>query len=356
MKHLLILSIFSAILTTQVLSIYKEYYDLLGVNSRANPDEIKAAFRKLSREKHPDKNKDDPTAEETYAKINRAYNVLFDKEKRRVYDQSGPEGLARFESGEGQNWEQWRQQSKGNAPEAKMKIPLSLEDIYNGKHLKLFLTKQMICPHCRGSGADNPDEIKICPACNGQGMTIQRQHVGNGHYQQYQMQCGQCGGRGKTFQTRCHVCNGAKLVDGVDELHLHFEKGVKNGHKIIFPGIGNEYLQWAASDVQYEVIEIPHPVFVRKDNDLYTKVNITLEEALLGFSKTFKHLDKREITVESDSIVQPGQMVKIEGEGMPIHEYASQSGDLYVEYVVTLPTTFTDDDWKLVKKLFKKDD
>eukprot|EP00331_Platyophrya_macrostoma_P009905 CAMPEP_0176423324 /NCGR_PEP_ID=MMETSP0127-20121128/10217_1 /TAXON_ID=938130 /ORGANISM="Platyophrya macrostoma, Strain WH" /LENGTH=352 /DNA_ID=CAMNT_0017804255 /DNA_START=71 /DNA_END=1129 /DNA_ORIENTATION=+ len=349
-------------MTLTVLAGHREYYDILGITPRANPDEIKSAWRKVSREKHPDKNKGDPNAEELYAKINRAYHVLSDKEKRRIYDQKGEEGVQKHEAnqeagGGGMNpFDMFfgggrRQENKG--PDLRIKMPVTLEDIYNGKEVTMFMTKQMICPHCRGTGADDPDDMKTCPVCNGQGHVTKKQQIMMGFFQQVQVTCDNCEGKGTTYNTKCHVCGAAKVIEqGVDELSVFIEKGIKHGQKMTFSGVGNEYADKAASDVHFEIVEVPHPVFTRKDNDLHMKMNLTLHQALLGFSKKVKHLDGRILTIESDKVVQPGQILKVEGEGMPLHEYSSQHGDLYIEYVVNIPKKFTEEQMSLLKTFF----
>lgn len=163
-KALLVIAVLFGAFALNVLAAHREYYDILGITPRANADEIKSAWRKLSREKHPDKNKDDPNAEALYAKINRgkiidlfgkiengqyffllAYSVLSDKEKRRIYDQRGEDGVQKHEAGQeaggGMNpFDMFfgggrRAENKG--PDLRIKIPVTLEDIYNGKEVNV---------------------------------------------------------------------------------------------------------------------------------------------------------------------------------------------------------------------------
>lgn len=95
------------------------------------------------------------------------------------------------------------------------------------------MTKRKICPHCRGTGADDPDDIKTCPYCNGVGTVEKRQQVGAGYYQIYRSQCDKCHGAGKIIKSKCQVCTGEKLIDGDDTFSLFIEKGIKNRHKIV---------------------------------------------------------------------------------------------------------------------------
>ena len=196
----------------------REYYRILGIKQSATQQEVKKAYRRLSQKYHPDLNPE-KDATDKFAKINVAYEVLSDVDKRRKYDQYGEEGLRQnldaadpFEDifsqffGGGQKH---RKENKG--PEMLIKIRVTLEDIYNGKDITMFMNRQIICPHCRGSGADNPDDVKTCPECNGTGYTLKRQQIAPGFFQQFQSTCDKCFGRGKVYRTKCHVCNGNKV-------------------------------------------------------------------------------------------------------------------------------------------------
>lgn len=102
-------------------------------------------------------------------------------------------------------------QGERKGPTLFIKIQVTLEDIYNGNEVEVFITKRQVCPHCRGSGADDPDHVKTCPKCKGTGYTMQKQQIGPGFYQQFQSTCDQCYGKGKIYTSKCHVCNGRKV-------------------------------------------------------------------------------------------------------------------------------------------------
>lgn len=131
-----------------------------------------------------------------------------------------------------------RKENKG--PDLRLRLRAKLEDIYNGKEIKvsnliqLFFTKLVICPHCRGSGADNPDDVKTCPDCNGTGHVVKRQQIAPGFFQQFQSACDKCNGKGKIFKKKCHVCRGAKIVPGSESIDIVIEKGVPNNHEIVY--------------------------------------------------------------------------------------------------------------------------
>jgi len=343
-----------------VLAVHRQYYDLLGVEPSASQNDIKKAYRKLSMQYHPDVN---PSAEahEKFTKINNAYEVLSDPETRRKYDQLGPDFEKQQQQQGGHPFGDFfgdffgggghHQERKG--PELVIKIPATLEHIYVGKEIGVYHTKQAVCHHCRGSGADDPNDVKQCPACGGQGFVIKRHQIGPGFFQQVQTHCDRCQGKGKIFTSTCHVCKGAKVMPGSDKFTLYIEKGVRHGAKLSFPNQGNEFTDMGASDISFVVIEVPHPRFKREGDNLRTTVEISLQEALLGFEKTLEHLDGHKVTLKRDFVTQPGDVEKIKGQGMPQHTYSSYYGDLFVEYKVKLPTNLTPEQIKLWEEFFR---
>jgi len=211
----------------------------------------------------------------------------------------------------------------------------------------------MICPHCRATGADDPDDVQQCPHCNGQGWTLQREQIAFGFFRQYQAPCDKCGGKGKIFTTTCHVCHGSKVTPSYEVLSVDVEKGVPDRHRIVFSGGGDEYPDRQASDIVFQVLQVPHSKFERRGNDLHTKVKLNLQEALLGFSKPLIHLDEHVVTLKRDFVTQPSDVEKIAGEGMPHHDYPSSYGDLYVEYIIELPNYIPPDKAELWREFFR---
>ena len=139
----------------------------------------------------------------------------------------------------------------------------------------------------------------------------------------------------------------------MDDLTIFIEKGIPDRHQIRFPGGGDEHHDKAASDLVFEVIEMKHKRFERRGNDLYTTLNLTLEEALLGFSKDVDHLDDHVVTIEKTRVTQPGEVEVIKGEGMPHQSDPSSFGDLFVEYHVDIDPNFTEEQRELWQQFFK---
>jgi DnaJ-related protein SCJ1 len=171
----------------------------------------------------------------------------------------------------------------------------------------------------------------------GKGVIVQMQRLGPGFMTQTQQTCPACGGRGKTVTSTCHQCKGHKVEVGEDVITVSVERGMRAGQKIKFEQSGDEAPDMHPGDISFVIVEAPHPVFRRDGDDLHAKLSVSLLEALTGFRKELEHLDGRKIVVERADVTVPGQVVKVEGEGMPLPEYGSEKGDLLVTIHVDFP-------------------
>jgi DnaJ-class molecular chaperone len=309
----------------------------------------------LAGQLHPDKNKDDPDAESKFQELANAYEVLSDTEKRRIYDRDGEDGLknngqqqqggfgndifSRFFGGGRQR------ETDSRGPDITINLPVTLEDIYTGNMLEIGIKNMVLCPRCRGSGAEDDDDVVKCRKCNGQGFTMKQRRLGPGFIQNFQEQCGSCGGKGKIVRTKCSRCKGEKVVKGARVVDIPIEQGIPNGEKITFENAADEQADKAAGHVIFECNQLPHDRFRRDDNsvDLHTDVHVSLKEALTGFSTSIPHLDGHPVDISRKKVTQPFQVLKIQGEGMPQHNWASQKGDLYVRVIVDFPSKLTQD-------------
>ena len=286
---------------------------------------------------------------------------MSDPDKRRAYDRSGEDGVNQllnqgqggmnpFDFFGGFN----RNQDEQRGPTIKLKARVTLNDVYKGKELELVYTRQVICPHCRGSGADSDDDLHECSKWGGKGVLIVKQQLAPGFVQQFQQTWDQCDGEGKSIGKKWHIWHAKKVVKSLDNFDVVIEKGVKDGHVYEIEDIGDEYLNVRTSTISVKVEIVPHDKFERNNNDLKTKVKLTLKEALLGFNKNIVHLDGHNVPLRKLGTTNPGETQKIVGEGMPHHMSASNYGDLYVTFDVEFPTSFTDEQWKLAGKFFEK--
>ena len=117
--------------------------------------------------------------------------------------------------------------------DVRIRLRVSLKDLFIGRELNFQFSKNVVCPHCRGTGADSENDVTQCNRCGGQGVILERQQIAPGFVQQFQRQCPKCNGKGKIISKKCHVCSGDKIVPGLEELSVYVEKGMKDGQEIV---------------------------------------------------------------------------------------------------------------------------
>lgn len=322
----------------------EDFYKLLELQRDANEQQIKKSFRNLSKKYHPDKNKGNPKAHETFIKINKAYETLLDPEKRKIYDLYGEEGLDQPNN--------IMHQHKQKGPNARFDIIVELEDLYNGAVKEISLQKNVVCNKCHGTGG-KLGNTKQCPSCQGRGVTMQDVDTGMGFTFRMQNTCQRCQGKGIVFSEVCPHCNGRKIVREDKKLRVEIEKGMTDGQHIIFEKESEQHPDTIPGDLIVTLRQKPHSFFhTRTDNDLHANVNLNLKEALLGFKKNFKHLDGRLITIDNNKPTQHNEYQKIVFEGMPHHNYSAHKGDLYIKYQIRLPDRLDEVEKEMIKQLF----
>jgi len=338
-----------------------KYYDLLNVSPTCTEADLRKAYRAGALKHHPDKNAHNPDAAEKFKEISHAYEILSDAQKRSVYDQYGEEGLEGGAGG-GMSAEDLFSQFFGGGsafgggglggmfgnsmqsrgpPKARTihhVHKVSLEDIYRGKVSKLALQKSVICPKCEGRGGKE-GAVKKCPGCEGHGMKTMMRQMGP-MIQRFQTVCPDCNGEGEIIREkdRCKVCSGKKTTIERKVLHVHVDRGVKNGHKIEFRGEGDQAPGVQPGDVVFEIEQKPHARFQRKDDDLFYHTEIDLVTALAGGNIFVEHLDDRWLSVEilPGEVISPGTVKMVRGQGMPSYRH-HDFGNLYIQFDVKFP-------------------
>ncbi|KAI1317625.1 DnaJ domain-containing protein [Xylariaceae sp. FL0255] len=340
-----------------------DLYDLLGVSKDADPNDIRKAYRKLALKHHPDKVPEDQReeAEAQFKAVTQAYEILRDEQKREMYDRHG---MAAFDPsrgggmGEGVDMNDIlaqmfgmnmggmgggpggpRQPRKG--PNEETKYMVSLEDLYKGKTVKFAANKSVICGTCNGSGAKEKVKPNQCDKCKGQGMVEVLRQVGPGLITQDAVACDKCQGSGNYYKEkdRCKKCKGKRTVQETKPLEIYIPRGAYQGERIVLEGEADQRPNQTPGDLVFVLVEEPHDIFNRVGNDLSADLEITLAEALGGFSRTvIKHLDGRGIHLSHPrgKVLHPGQVLKIQGEGMPLKR-GETKGDLYLVVKVDFP-------------------
>ncbi|KAJ5483908.1 Mitochondrial protein import protein mas5 [Penicillium diatomitis] len=353
-----------------------KYYECLGVDPSATEAQLKTAYKKGALKFHPDKNKNNPEAAEKFKELSHAYEILSDSQKRAIYDQYGEEGLEGGGAGGGMNAEDLFSQFFGGGgafggmfgggmrdtgPKKARTIhhvhKVNLEDIYRGKVSKLALQKSVICSGCEGRGGKE-GAVKECTGCNGSGMKTMMRQMGP-MIQRFQTVCPDCNGEGEIIRDkdRCKKCNGKKTVVERKVLHVHVDKGVRDGHKIEFRGEGDQMPGVMPGDVVFEIEQKPHPRFQRKNDDLFYQAEIDLLTALAGGTIHIEHLDDRWLTVNiaPGEVIVPDAIKVIHGQGMPSFRH-HDFGNLYIKFDVKFPEKDQLQNLDLLEKDFELED
>ncbi|TFK49892.1 DnaJ-domain-containing protein [Heliocybe sulcata] len=345
-----------------------ELYELLGVSPDASEDEIKKAYRKKAKEHHPDKNPNDPEASQKFQEMAAAYEILSDSNKREVYDSSGMEGVAgrggggpggmdaadlfeQFFGGSGMHFGfDFGAGSRGgrrrNSSDSIIEYDVTLEDLYNGKSVKMNMEREVVCETCKGSGARGSAKPKKCVKCEGKGWTFVHSQVSPSQLATSRAMCSECDGEGEKLREkdRCKKCKGEGTVKEKTRQEIQIGKGMSDRQRIVLAGAGDQTPGSPPGDVIFVLKLKPHESFERSGNDLLTTVKITLSEALLGFSRILvTHLDGRGVRVSSppNKVLKFGETIVLRGEGMPVYKRPEEKGDLYVVFQIEMP----DEQW-----------
>ncbi|EKM78660.1 hypothetical protein AGABI1DRAFT_75045 [Agaricus bisporus var. burnettii JB137-S8] len=343
------------------MALETELYELLGIAPDASEAEIKKAYRRKAMEHHPDKNINDPEAAVKFQEIGAAYEILSDSQTRHIYDTHGMEGLSGkgssatgldeifeqfFGGGAGPsfafNFGHGPKRRKGE--DTIVPYDVTLEDLYNGKSVRLNMEKEVPCSTCKGSGAKGAAKPKTCFNCSGKGWTFVQTQIAPNQLGTSRAPCRECKGTGELLKDkdRCKKCKGSKTVKDKVRQEIFVEKGMTDRQRIVLAGAGDqEEPDVPAGDVIIQLKAKPHEAFERSGNDLLTRVKITLSEALTGFSRILvTHLDGRGVRVSSprNKIIKPDETIILRGEGMPIHKHPDEKGDLYVVLALEMPS------------------
>jgi molecular chaperone DnaJ len=359
----------------------KDYYDILGVSKDASKEEIKKAYRKLALKYHPDKNPD-KGAEEKFKEISEAYAVLYDDEKRKLYDQYGHDGIDQrysyedifrgadfgdifrgmgieFDFGINDLFERFfgrrggfeRRSIRERGSDLRYDIQINLEDAYFGFKKTITIPRTETCETCRGTGAKPGTKQRQCPHCNGTGQVKQSRRTAFGIFTQITT-CNRCQGQGIVIESPCPQCRGTGLVQKTRDIELTIPKGVDDESQLRLAGEG-EAGEGGSGDL-YVVIHIKkHPKFNRRGLDLHTVKQIIFTQAAIGGKINVETIDKELEKINIPEGTQNADIFKIRGKGMPgLH--GRGKGDLYVEIHVKTPTRLSRKARALLEELDKE--
>lgn len=338
------------------------FYETLGVTQSSDESEIKAAYRKLAKEYHPDKNQGNKESEEKFKKITEAYDTLSDAQKKAAYDYSlsgvhtsnpfygDPSDMFNDlfnHSMFGGRKRQSSSQQQGKNIQYTLKIPLSFT--LTGKSLEINITREEKCPTCSGSGKTSASVETICNVCSGAGQI----RSGQGFFVINQP-CRACKGSGKILTHPCHDCKGEKLVRKRRAIRVNIPAGIDDGMGITMSEQGNAGINGGKAGDLHIIIEITEdPFFKRERHDLYCKIPVTFYQAILGDEIELNHPDGTKLKVFINPNTQNGSSLKLKGMGVPIIGQDNKKGDLFVITEIKIPETLSKEEYDLIND-FKK--
>jgi DnaJ-related protein SCJ1 len=192
----------------------------------------------------------------------------------------------------------------------------------------------------------------VCSECGGHGVKMTTRRVGPGFIQQFQTTCEKCHGKGKIYTSTCPVCGGRKVEMADLNFDVDLDKGTPDGFEVELENYADEVPGQPAGHVRLQVMTAPHPLFTREGDHLWMDMDISLRESLVGFNKTFTHLDGRRVEVVRDDVTPPRFVTVLKGEGMPKQHSPSERGQLHVKFHVQFPEALSDEQKVGFRELF----
>jgi molecular chaperone DnaJ len=342
-----------------------DLYEVLGVERKASPEEIKKAYRKLARRYHPDRNPDDKAAEDRFKEISHAYDVLSDPEKRKQYDRGvGPfaapgGGFGGFDvGGFGDILSNLFGGGAGpggrpSAPHAErgrdleVETSISFETSIDGGQVSLAVPTSAMCATCGGTGAKPGSSPKVCPRCQGRGVESQGQGLFS-----ISQPCSQCRGRGTIIEEACPTCAGSGATRSVKRYKVNVPAGVRDGSRIRLAGKGEAGRNGGPPGDLYVVTRVtPSPVFARKADNVEVEVPLTIPEAIRGAEIDVPTLHgHKKLRVPAGT--KHGTVQRLRGEG-PQRLGGRGRGDIHYRFVIDVPASLSDEQEAAVDELSK---
>ncbi|HUP87196.1 MAG TPA: molecular chaperone DnaJ [Acidimicrobiales bacterium] len=350
-----------------------DYYDLLGVSRTASDDDIKKAYRKLARELHPDANPDDPSAHERFKDVSTAYETLRDPERRRRYDQFGPDaaragaagdpfGFGGAGGGLGDIFDAFfggaagggfgaagRRGGPSRGNDLELLVELDFEEAVFGVRREIKVRAPVPCDTCEATGAAPGTTATTCAACGGTGEVrrVRQSILGQ---MVTASPCTRCGGAGQEIATPCQACRGEGRRTEEKTYEVDIPAGVDDGTQLRLPGRGGAGPRGGPlGDLYLHTRVGPHERFRRNGQDLVADLHIPMTQAALGAHLTFETLDGEEDLALPPG-TQSGRVFELRGRGVPGGRGRAR-GDLLVQVFVDTPTDLGKEEQDLLRRL-----
>ncbi len=350
----------------------RDYYEVLGVDKNASPDEIKKAYRNLAKKYHPDVSTE-PNATEIFAEIQVAYDCLSDPQKRSNYDQYGTEdptngfntgggGFSGFSGFEdifssffgGGNRSRNSRTGASRGRDIVIDMTLTFEEACFGARKTITVNRYEECRHCHGTGADSKDDIVTCNRCHGQGTVIVEQATILGRIRTEGV-CPDCGGRGKKIKKTCSECNGNGKIKQKRSIEVEIPSGIDSDQTYSLRGEGDTGTNGGGKgDLLIRINVKPHEIFVRNGNDILLELPITFSQAALGASIEISTIYGTS-SLKIPAGTQSGTKFKMTGKGIN-NKFTGRTGSQVVTIKVITPTNLSSKQKELFQELSKTDE
>lgn len=362
----------------------RDYYEVLGVSKTATDDELKRAYRKLAKQYHPDANPDNKEeAEKKFKEINEAYETLSNPQKRKMYDQFGPEGPAGFGGGAGgANYyssgfdgfsdfgdlgdifssffgggfggRSSRKNNNGPVQGADLKnvVEITFEESFLGIEKEIVITRSETCPSCGGNGAKPGTVIDKCTMCNGTGQVRQVQNTILGQMQTTRT-CSNCGGTGKVIKQPCDECKGKGKIRKQAKIKVKIPAGIDDNQTIVLRGEGEAGSRGGPRGDLYIVVKVRKSgIYTRSGNDILCTVPITFTQATLGANLEIPLVDGTKETFKIPEGTQTGTKFTIKNKGFKSLNSTNQ-GNFVFTVQVQVPKRLSKEQRDLLTELAK---
>ena len=369
----------------------RDYYEVLGVNKNATDDELKKAYRKLAKKYHPDANPDNKAEAETkFKEVNEAYETLSDPQKRKMYDQFGPDGPQGFNGaggpfggqngyysytssgfdgfgdfgdlgdifssffggGFGTRTNSRRQNGPRKGADLNLHIDITFEQAFSGVEKEIIITRNEECNVCHGSGARPGTSVTKCPTCNGTGQIRQVQNTILGQMQTTRT-CTNCHGTGEVIKEPCENCKGKGTVRKQPKIKVKIPAGIDDGQTVVLRGEGEPGEKGGPKGDLYITVKLKkHRIYSRKGNNVYCDVPITITQASLGAELEIPMVDGSKEKYKIPEGTQTGTKFVIKGKGF--RAVTSNSiGDFVFTVNVQTPKRLSKEQRELLVQLAK---
>jgi len=343
----------------------RDYYEVLGVNRDADEETIKKAYRRLAMKYHPDRNPDNPKAEELFKEAKEAYEVLCDGSKRAAYDRyghagvdpqagmagaAGAAGFGGFADAFGDIFGDIFGQARGGrtsvfrGADLRYNLEVTLEQAAHGTETRIRIPTHEACDVCGGSGAKPGTKPRTCSTCNGHGQVRMQQG-----FFSLQQTCPNCHGSGKVIPEPCPTCHGAGRVKKQKTLSVRIPEGVDEGDRIRLASEGEAGVNGGPAGDLYVQIQVKaHPVFQRDHDDLHCEMPISFATAALGGDIEIPTLDgSAKIRIPAET--QSGKIFRLRGKGIK-GVRSREHGDLLCHVMIETPVNLTERQRELLRE------